>query len=83
MGISIQPDAIKHGSPGMGVTIKISDGDPDQRAGTVVAVEVLRQLGALNEEQIHSLARFAPRKITNWRGLEVGEIRLSKSFSAQ
>ena len=83
MGISIQPDAIKPGSPGIGIAIKISDGDLDQRAGTVVALEVLKQLGALNEKQIHSLARFAPRKIANWRGLEVGEIRLSKSFSLQ
>jgi L-asparaginase II len=81
LAISIQPDAIKPGSPGIGITLKISDGDLDQRAGPVVVLEVLRQLGAFNEKQIHSLARFAPRKITNWRGLEVGEIRLSKSFS--
>ncbi len=81
LAISILPDTIKPGSPGMGITLKISDGDLDQRAGPVVVLEVLKQLGALNEEQIHSLARFDKRKLTNWRGLEVGKIRLSESFS--
>ena len=81
LAICILPNAIKPGSPGMGITLKISDGDLDQRAGTVVALEVLKQLGALNEVQINSLARFDQRLLTNWRGLEVGKIRLTRSFS--
>jgi len=81
LAICILPDAIKPGSPGIGMTLKISDGDLDQRAGPVVVLEVLKQLGALNEEQIDSLARFDHRKLTNWRGLEVGKICVSKAFS--
>ena len=77
----ILPDAVKPGSPGMGITLKVSDGDLDQRAGPLVLVGVLKLLGALNEEQILSLSGFDQRKLTNGRGLEVGKIRLSKSFS--
>jgi L-asparaginase II len=80
LAVSILPDAIKPGSPGMGITLKISDGDLDQRAGPVVVLEMLKHLGALNKKQIDSLARFDQRTLTNWRGLKVGEIRLSKSF---
>jgi L-asparaginase II len=36
---------------------------------------VLRQLGALNEEQLAALAEFDTRPIKNWRKLEVGVIR--------
>jgi len=81
LAMTISPNTIKSGSPGMGMTIKISDGDLEQRAGPVVALEVLKKLGALNEKQIHALARFDQHKITNWSGLEVGIIRPSRAFS--
>jgi hypothetical protein len=41
-----------------------------------VALEVLRQLGALDEDNLQALAAFGPVKpIQNWRKLVVGEQR--------
>jgi len=43
-----------------------------------VALEVLRQLGALRERELSALAAFGygPRlRVKNWRGLVVGEAR--------
>ena len=80
MAVSVLADVTKPGSPGIGITLKISDGDLDQRAGPVALLGMLNFLGVLNEEQSKSLARFNQRKLTNWRGLEIGEIRLSKQF---
>ncbi|MDT8899356.1 asparaginase [Thermanaerothrix sp. 4228-RoL] len=75
-GIGLLPGALGPDSPGIGITFKIADGDPGGRARPVVAIEVLRQLGVLNEDQIQShLADLAPRPLKNWRGLSVGEIR--------
>jgi L-asparaginase II len=81
MAVSILPGEIKPGSPGIGITLKVSDGDLDQRAGPVALLGMLEYLGALKEEQLITLARFNQRKLTNWRGLEIGEIRLSKVVS--
>jgi hypothetical protein len=38
-----------------------------------LALETLRQLGALSEQEMTALATFGPRRaISNWRGLQVG-----------
>lgn len=75
-GIGLMPGALGPGSPGIGIAFKIADGDPGGRARPVVAIEVLRQLGVLNDDQIRScLADLAARPLKNWRGLNVGEIR--------
>jgi L-asparaginase II len=82
LGICILPDANSPGSAGLGLTLKISDGDLDQRAGPVAALEILNQLGFLKEAQKKALTKFDRRKLTNWRGREIGEIRPSKVFSS-
>lgn len=75
-GIGLMPGALGPGSPGIGIAFKIADGDPGGRARPVVAIEVLRQLGVLNDDQIRlCLADLAARPLKNWRGLNVGEIR--------
>ncbi|MCX8025928.1 MAG: asparaginase [Thermanaerothrix sp.] len=75
-GIGLLPGALGPGSPGIGIAFKIADGDPGGRARPVVAIEVLRQLGVLNSDQVRThLADLAARPLKNWRGLEVGEIR--------
>lgn len=75
-GIGLMPGALGPGSPGIGIAFKIADGDSGGRARPVVAIEVLRQLGVLNDDQIRSrLADLAARSLKNWRGLDVGEIR--------
>lgn len=74
-GIGLLPGALGKDSPGIGITIKIADGDLSGRAVPLVAVEALRQLGALNATQLEALKMFDRRPIHNWRKLEVGEIR--------
>lgn len=76
-GIGVLPGAIGPGSPALGITYKIADGDQAGRARPVVGIEILRQLGALSEAQTRDLSSYAARALNNWRGLEVGVIRPS------
>jgi L-asparaginase II len=74
--ISVLPGACGAGSPGYGITIKISDGDlAGARARTVVAIEVLCHLGVLDQSQLEALKEFSARALYNWRHIEVGQIR--------
>ncbi len=73
--MALAPGLLGKGTPGVGITIKISEGDFTDRARTLVAVEILRQLGALSDEQAGRLAQFQPRPLYNYRKLEVGSIR--------
>jgi L-asparaginase II len=61
-------------SPGLGVAIKMEDGD-GERGRNAVVVEVLRQLDALDDEGLTALARHAAGPMKNHRGLTVGEVR--------
>jgi L-asparaginase II len=74
-GMGIQAGAIHPGSPALGITYKVIDGDPEGRARAVIGITVLQQLGALNEAQLEMLKGFGPRPIYNWCKIEVGEIR--------
>ena len=78
-------------SGAMGITLKISDGDLAQadrgqranaiaprgggRARSTAALEALRQLGVLDSAQLAELSDFAPRALSNWRNIPIGEIR--------
>ncbi len=83
--IGLLPGALGAGSPGIGVTFKVSDGDigfrtinidPLNRVRPAVTLEILRQLGALNESQMKELSEFGPTlPIKNHRGLVTGESR--------
>lgn len=83
--IGLLPGAISPDSPGIGIAIKISDGDLGQRGldlrsytrvRPAVTLEILKQLGALNEAQLDELAEFGPVKpVKNHRGIVVGEFR--------
>jgi len=83
--IGLLPGAINADSPGIGIAIKIMDGDLGQRrldlsaytrVRPAVALEILKQLGALSEAQCSELAEFGPVKpVTNHHGLVVGESR--------
>jgi L-asparaginase II len=75
MAIGVLPGALGPGSEGLGITVKVSDGDLTGRARPVVALEILRQLGVLDETQLQPLAKFYTRPVQNWRGLPVGQIR--------
>ncbi len=71
----LAPGALGPGSPALGVTYKVIDGDQGGRARPVIAMAVLRQLGALNKTQLDALKQFDARPTYNWRHLEIGEIR--------
>ena len=61
---------------GLGVAIKIEDGD-DKRARPTVVIETLRQLGVLRDESLDAVARYAFFPVVNRPGDVVGEIRAS------
>jgi L-asparaginase II len=84
--LAVLPGAIRPGSPALGITIKISDGDlgahsrrqgdPTGHARPAVALEILRQLGAIEPEALSAMAEYGPQfPIYNWRKLLVGEAR--------
>ena len=68
---------------GIGIAIKVSDGDAarmgsglesSNRVRPAVTLEILRQLGVLSSEQLQTLAAFGPEKsITNHRGIVTGK----------
>jgi len=75
LGIGLKPGTLGAGTPGIGIALKISDGDGENRAVSTLAVEVLRQLGALSTDQVKELADYDTRPIYNWRKLLAGELR--------
>lgn len=74
-GIAIAPGVLSQNSPGLGIAIKISDGDPTDRGRSMVVLTLLKQLGLLTSIEAENLAKFDRRKLHNFRNLEIGEIR--------
>lgn len=73
-GLGIPAGALGAGSPALGIALKISDGDTRTWVCHTVTLEVMRQLGALTQQELAGLSAFGPtRPITNWRGIPVGE----------
>lgn len=76
----LSPDA-----PGVGIALKVSDGDPSRtdldlthsnRVRPAVTLEVLRQLGILTSEQRQALGAFGPEtSIKNHRDIVTGQSR--------
>lgn len=74
--IGLLPGALGADSPGIGIAIKISDGDPSSRARNGVALAILKALGALSASDLEKLADFGPEKqLYNFRKLIVGQSR--------
>jgi L-asparaginase II len=82
--LGVMPGVVAAGSPGLGIAYKISDGDlkshthpvsdPRGQARPAVAIEILRQLGALSPLMLGSLLEYGPSfPLYNWRKLHVGE----------
>lgn len=60
---------------GLGVALKLEDGDREERARPVAVIEILRQLGVLRAGELDALSCFAGREVCNHRGDRVGEVR--------
>jgi L-asparaginase II len=73
--MAVRAGALGEGSPALGITLKISDGDQGDRARSTAAFAALDQLGLLDAGEKAELARFDRHALYNWRKLEVGEIR--------
>lgn len=81
--IGLLPGTLASHPRGVGIAFKVTDGDASRmseafewssRARPAVAMEILRQMGALNENQLQALAAFGPSKtLRNHRGLVTGE----------
>jgi L-asparaginase II len=83
--IGLMPGVLGMGSPGIGITFKVSDGDllfrtlniePLNRVRPAVTLEIMRQIGAISSPQLEALTEFGPTlTIKNHRGIIVGESR--------
>ena len=73
--IGVIPGVLGAESPGLGIAIKISDGDPTGRARESVSLTILQALGALDSADLAALAGYGNQPVKNWRGFEVGEVR--------
>jgi L-asparaginase II len=58
---------------GLGLALKIEDGD-DHRARPTVVIESLRQLGVLTDESLEAVSRYAFFPVRNRRDDVVGEV---------
>ncbi|HUF39124.1 MAG TPA: asparaginase [Anaerolineales bacterium] len=71
--VGLLPWAAGGDSPGIGIVLKVSDGDPGGMVRTSLALAILKSIGALDHSQAEELAAFGPeRVIKNYRGVETG-----------
>jgi len=73
--LGVMPGVLGVGSPGLGIAIKIADGDLKGRARTAVSLKILSALGALKEDELSQLEEYGAVPVKNWRKLVVGDIR--------
>lgn len=73
-GVAIRPGVLAPDAPGVGIAVKISDGDPKGRARAIVTLALLQQLGVLTADELTALAYWGPETaVRNWRKLVVGK----------
>ena len=83
--IGLLPGVLSPAAPGIGIAIKVTDGDASRmsmelefsaRVRPAVSLEVLNQLGVLSAQKLETLAAFGPVKVVrNHRGIVTGESR--------
>lgn len=76
--IGVMPGAIAENSKGIGIAFKIADGDPSRRATQRIVVEMLTALGFEAEMASEVFASFNQPILRNFRGIEIGNIRLAR-----
>jgi L-asparaginase II len=81
--IGIRPGVLAPDSPGIGIAIKISDGDLRGRSRPAVALQILIHLGALTTTEAQVLSDLGPSfPIYNWRKILVGSASPSFQLDA-
>lgn len=74
--ISLMPGVLGSDSPAVGIALKIADGDRRGTAKPAVVLEILRQIGALSDEELAEIQPYGPQiEVRNWREIIVGEGR--------
>ena len=73
--LGVMPDMLGENAPGLGIAIKIADGDAKGRARTSVSLTILAALGILDEDDLSQLSEFGNGPVKNWRKRVVGEVR--------
>jgi L-asparaginase II len=74
--LGLQPDALASGSAGIGIALKISDGDFDGRARHAVTLTILAQLQVISPDELAQLSKYGPTSILyNWQQIAVGQAR--------
>lgn len=73
--IGVLPGVISNHAPGLGIAIKVSDGDARGRARQAISLTILDWLGVLTAEERSRLDGYGNVPVKNWRKLEVGEVR--------
>jgi len=74
--LGLLPGVLQPHSCGVGIAIKISDGDLKGRAIPATSLEVLRQLKVLSKPDLEALKQFGPKTpISNWRKIVVGDAK--------
>ncbi len=58
---------------GLAIALKIEDGD-DKRARSAIVIELLRQLGIMDDEAEKNLGEFSPTVLKNRKDIEVGKV---------
>ena len=64
---------------GLGVAIKISDGN-NARAAEVVMAAVIEALATLDGDELEFIGRFSDIGLRNWNGIEVGALRATPAL---
>lgn len=65
----------------IGIAVKLEDGNMTPMP--VIVMKVLESLGVASPEELTELDRFRQIRMTNWRGLDVGEITTDFELSAR
>lgn len=77
------PDSVFPGSPGIGIAMKFSDGDPLRRATEMLTIELLKKLGFSEQLADQRFKNFMDPILRNWRGLSIGEIRMVQDINVE
>ncbi len=78
--IGLMPGVIAEEAPGIGIVIKISDGDNRSRGRSSVTLTLLKAMGVLSQAEIESMDAYGNIPIKNWRDIQVGEVRSVFSY---
>jgi L-asparaginase II len=73
--LGVMPGVLDMDSPGLGIAIKISEGDYQGRARGAVSLTILTALGVLNSDDLAKMPSFGNIPVKNWRDYAIGEVR--------